>query len=171
MIESEIIKQCRRGDKTAFKAIYDTHHQGMLRVALRMLGNQQDAEDAVQSAFVKLYRGIGRFRFQSKFSTYFYRILSRVCFDMIRSRKRRQTDELQETFKIVQPQVDLKMQLEEAIAQLPERMRLCFMLFAIEELKQEDIADIMELSIGGVKSTIYQAKVRLRRILKDGTKE
>ena len=167
MIESEIIKQCQLGDVSAFKVIYETHHQSMLRVALRLLGNQQDAEDALQAAFLKLYRGIGRFRFQSKLSTYLYQILSRVCFDMLKSRKRRKTDELQEPLAVEHPQNDLKMQLEEAIASLPDRMRLCFVLFAVEGVKQEEIADIMDMSIGGVKSTVYHAKVKLRKYLKE----
>ena len=167
MIESEIIKQCQQGDVAAFKAIYDACSPSMLCVALRMLGNQQDAEDALQTAFIKLYRGIGGFRFQSQLSTYLYQILSRVCFDMIRSRKRRQSDELQDSSKIEHLQTDLKMQLEEAIARLPDRMRLCFVLFAVEGLKQEEIAEIMNLSLGGVKSTIYHAKVKLQQMLKD----
>jgi len=167
MIESEIIKQCQQGDVAAFKAIYDACSPSMLCVALRMLGNQQDAEDALQTAFIKLYRGIGGFRFQCKFSTWFYQILSRVCFDMIRSRKRRQSDELQDLSKIEHLQTDLKMQLEEAIARLPDRMRLCFVLFAVEGLKQEEIAEIMNLSLGGVKSMIYHAKVKLQQMLKD----
>ena len=167
MIESEIIKHCQRGDMAAFKTIYDAYSQSMLRVALRMLGNQQDAEDALQAAFIKLYRGISGFRFQSKFSTWFYQILSRVCFDMIRARKRRQTDELPEPPVGELPQTDLRMQLEEAIAQLPERMRLCFVLFAVEGMKQDEVADIMRLSLGGVKSNIYHAKVKLRSFLKD----
>ena len=167
MIESDTIKKCQRGDVAAFKDVYDECSQGMLRVALRMLGNQQDAEDALQTAFLKAYRNIHSFRFQSAFSTWFYQILTRVCFDMIRSRKKQKTEELDPSHKTENPRPDLKMHLEEAIGRLPDRMRLCFVLFAVEEFKQEEIAGIMNLSLGGVKSTIYHAKVKLRRMLKD----
>ena len=167
MIESEIIKQCQQGDVAAFKAIYDAYSPSMLCVALRMLGNQQDAEDALQTAFLKAYRNIHSFRFQSAFSTWFYQILSRVCFDMIRSRKKQKTEVLDPSHKTENPQPDLKMHLEEAIAHLPVRMRLCFVLYAVEGLKQEEIAEIAGLTLGGVKSTIYHAKVKLRQMLKD----
>jgi RNA polymerase sigma-70 factor (ECF subfamily) len=59
------------------------------------------------------------------------------------------------------------LQLEEAIAALPERMRACFVLFAVEELKQEEIAEILSLNIGTVKSQIFNAKTRLRALLAD----
>ena len=116
------------------------------------------------NTFVKLYRGIKNFRFQSKFSTYVFQILSRVCFDAIRTQKKHQVENLDSITSSVEPQTDLKMQLEHAIAQLPERMRLCFVLFAVEEFKVDEIAVIMNMTTGGVKSTLFQARVRLRKI-------
>jgi len=163
----DVIKQCQRGDIAAFKKLYDAYHQPMLRVAVRMLGRQQDAEDAVQTAFIKLYHGIKNFSFRSAFSTYLFRILTNVCFDAIRRQKKHQTDDLDCVTIKVEPQTDIKIQLEHAIAHLPERMRLCFVLFAVEEFKIDEIAEIMNLSAGGVKSTLYQARVRLRTMLSD----
>ncbi len=166
-METEIVKRCRRGDITAFKELYDIYHQPMLRVALRMLGQQQDAEDAVQTTFIKLYRHIGTFRFQSAFSTWLFQILSNVCFDAIRLQKKHQSDSLEWIVSSTAPQLDLKLQLEYAIDELPDRMKLCFVLFAVEDFKIEDIANILDMSIGGVKSTLFQARVRLRKILSD----
>lgn len=167
MTETEIIKRCQRGDLTAFRMIFETWHQPMLRVALRMLGNQQDAEDAVQSGFIKLHKSIGGFRFQSKLSTYLFQIVSRVCLDEIRNRRRGKWTEIDENDFPHTPDPALKITLERAIAQLPERMRLCFILFAVEELKQEDIATIMEMSLGGVKATLFQARKKLRESLNE----
>lgn len=162
-METEIVERCRRGDITAFKMIYDQYHQPMLRVALRLLGHQQDAEDAVQKTFIKLYRGIGNFRFQSRFSSYLYKILTRVCFDSLRQKRR--FSDLDTVTSTIEPSTDLRIQLEQAISELPERMRLCFVLYAIEELKQDEIAEIMSMTVGGVKATLYQARVRLRKIM------
>jgi RNA polymerase sigma-70 factor (ECF subfamily) len=166
-MEIELVKQCQRGDLNAFKKLYDRHHQSMLRVAWRMLGNQHDAEDAVQTAFIKAFRGVRHFRFQSRFSTWLFQILTNVCFDAIRTQKKHQAEDIDLVQTTTEPQTDLKIQLEQAIAALPERMRLCFILFAVEEFKIEEIAGIMDLSIGGVKSTLFQARVRLRNILSD----
>lgn len=167
MTDDELVRLCQSGDISAFKMLFDRHHQMLLRVALRLLGRQQDAEDAVQQTFINVYRGINGFRFQAKFSTFLLQILKRVCFDAMRAQKRRQHDRLEKVTKLVDPPGDLKAQLETAIGRLPERMRLCFVLFAVEELKQEDIAGIMGMTVGGVKSTLFQARVRLRRFLED----
>lgn len=165
--EPEIVRRCQSGELTAFRQIYDTFSQTFLRVALRLLGNQADAEDAVQASFLKLYRGIGRFRRESAFGTYFMRILLRVCFDLMRRRQRFQTETLTENpgLPVNNPDFDLKLDLQHALTRSPQRMRVCFVLFAVEGLKQEEIATILKISVGGVKSNIFQAKSRLRRWL------
>jgi len=147
--------------------MYDMYHQPALRIALHMLGHPQDAEDAVQILFIKLHRSIGQFHFKAKFSSYLFQILKRICFDEIRRRKRNRTAPLDKVIYSHEPNLDQKLILEAAIAKLPERMRMCFVLFAVEEQKQEEIAKIMEMSIGGVKSTLYQARIRLRKMLDD----
>jgi len=167
MIETDVIEKCRQGDVSAFKIVYDEYHQPMLRMALRLLGHQQDAEDAVQKTFIKLYRGMGNFCFQSKFSTYLFQILTRVCFDGIRLQKKHRMDDLSAVTSSTEQNAPLKIQLEQAISELPERMRLCFQLFAVEEFKLEEIAEMMDMSLGGAKSTLYQARVRLRRFLSE----
>ena len=167
MNEAEIVQKCQESDLSAFKMIYDRYKQPLLHTAFRMLGQQQDAEDAVQTAFLKLYRGIQKFRYDSKFSSYLFRILLNVCFDMLEKRKNKSV-QLNEKMELSErPKNDLKMRLEDAIGRLPERMRACFVLFAIEDIQQSEIAKILNLTVGGVKSNIYQAKARLRAILSD----
>jgi RNA polymerase sigma-70 factor (ECF subfamily) len=165
--EPEIIRRCQQGDLRAYETIYRHFEQPLLSLGLRMLGRNEDAEDAVQTTFLKLHRGLGRFRFGAKFSTYLFRIMMNVCFDMIQKHQsdRRRTQE--ETATHFSSSVELRLQLEEAIAALPKRMRACFVLFAVEELKQEEIAEILALSIGTVKSQIFNAKTRLRALLAD----
>jgi RNA polymerase sigma-70 factor (ECF subfamily) len=162
MNENEIIQRCQQHDLSAYKMIYDRYEQPLLHTALRMLGQQQDAEDAVQMTFLKLYRGIQNYNYSSKFSTYFFRILMNVCFDVLRKRKRVKVFPLEEGYASYHSRHEERMLLEEAIRALPERMRACFILFAVEELKQSEIAQILNITPGGVKSTIYHAKTRLR---------
>jgi RNA polymerase sigma-70 factor (ECF subfamily) len=162
MNESEIIQKCQQHDLSAYKMIYDRYEQPLLHTALRMLGQQQDAEDAVQMTFLKLYRGIQNYNYSSKFSTYLFRIMMNVCYDSLRKRKRVRIHPLEEWNATYHSRHEEKMVLEEAIMALPERMRACFILFAVEELKQSEIAKILNITPGGVKSTIYHAKTRLR---------
>ncbi|MCG3119309.1 MAG: ECF RNA polymerase sigma factor SigW [bacterium] len=137
-----------------------------------MLGRPEDAEDAVQMAFLKLYRGVGQFQFGAKFSTYLFRIMLNVCFDMRQKRRGHPEQALAEEMEISHaPPVDLRLQLEEAINTLPERMRACFVLFAVEEIKQDEIAEILHLSVGTVKAQIFHAKARLRLLLADAPVE
>ena len=162
MNESEIIQRCQQHDLSAYKMIYDRYKQPFLHTALRILGLQQDAEDAVQMTFLKLYRGIRNYNYSSKFSTYLFRILMNVCFDILRKRKRVRVHPLEDTNASYHSRHEEKMVLEEAILALPKRMRVCFVLFAVEELKQDEIAEILNITPGGVKSSIYHAKARLR---------
>jgi RNA polymerase sigma-70 factor (ECF subfamily) len=167
MQEREIIQRCQEGDVSAYKLVYDRYEQPLLRTALRMLRHREDAEDAVQVAFIKLYRGIQKFRYDSKFSTYLFRILMNVCFDQLEKKRKMRMQVLDSVNLSYHPRHDLRTELEEAIHALPEQQRACFVLFAIEELKQSEIAEIMGLSLGGVKSNIYHAKARLRGMLSD----
>ena len=143
----------------------------LLGVGRRMLGRQEDAEDAVQTAFLKLYRGVNQFQFNAKFSTYLLRIMMNVCFDLIQKRRGRKEQVLEDTEVSHAPRIDLRLQLEEAINALPEGMRACFVLFAVEEMKQEQIAEILHLSVGTVKAQIFHAKARLRSLLADAPLE
>lgn len=167
--ESEVMQRCQSGDLTAYHRIYETFNQTFLLVALRMLGNQQDAEDAVQVTFIKFHRSVKSFRFRSGLGTYLMRILLRVCFDSIRQRRRFQFEAIEEQQNwqpvAANPNSDLKLDLQQALTKLPERMRATFVLFAVEGLKQQEVAEILGISIGGVKSNIFHAKARLRQFL------
>ena len=167
MTENEIIGNCKEGDIQAYKLIYERYEQPLLHTACRMLGHQQDAEDAVQMTFLKLYRSIKKFRYQSKFSTYLFRILMNTCFDQLDKKKKMRTQTLEGVNPSCRPKHDLRLQLEEAISSLPDQQKACFVLYAVEEMKQDEISDVLGLSIGGVKSNIFHAKQKLRQLLSD----
>lgn len=163
--ERETIAACRRGDMGAYERLFREHSRRLLGVALRMLGDPADAEDAVQTAFIRLHRNIGRYRGEAGIGTYLMRILINVCHDMLRARKRR--FELQPAEPATTSGPDLRLQLEEAILTLPERMRACFVLYAVEGFPQKEIAEMLEIREGTVKAQVFQAKERLRALLTD----
>jgi RNA polymerase sigma-70 factor (ECF subfamily) len=181
MNEEKLIKRCQQNDMKAYKMIYQRYEQTLLRTALQILGHLQNAEDAVQTTFLKLYRGIKNFRSNAKFSTYLFRILINTCFDILRKENRMNMIVLDaDTYFDIEtnldkanpsydynPEPSVTFHLEKAIEALPPRMRTCFVLFAVEEFKQKEIAAILGLSIGAVKANIYQAKARLRARLKN----
>lgn len=163
--EEFVIRRCQDRDVSAFKQIFKQYEQPLLRSALRVTGNHQDAEDAVQTTFLKLYNSIGNFRFQSKFSTYLFRILLNTCYDIVNQKHRTDLELLEDSARSHQPEPGLKVRLEKAIEGLPQRIRACFVLFAIEGFSQKEISDIMEISVGTVKANIFRAKEKLRPCL------
>jgi RNA polymerase sigma-70 factor (ECF subfamily) len=168
--EERLLLRCRDGDLSAFHEIYTRFERPLLGTAFRLLGHRQDAEDAVHETFLKLYLHIDHYRSGSRFSTYLFRILLNSCIDILRVRKRRRTDHLDAESLPYQPYEEGLFHLQRAIDALPAQMRACFVLFAVEEFKLEEIADILDLRLGTVKATIFRAKARLRSVLMEAHK-
>lgn len=144
--------------------IYEMHSTMLFSIAMRMLRSKEDAEDALQNTFIRLFDNVKNFRFQSKFSTYLTRILINCCYDHLNKRKN-DASEIDENLPGLLSQTDLSLSLEKAISLLPLKMRECFILFAVEGFKQKEIADILEISEGTVKAHVSQAKSKLRKLL------
>ena len=165
MQEAEAIRQCQSGDPRGFRWIYDRYGQPLLAVARRMLGDAAEAEDAVQDSFIRAHRAIGRFRGDSQLGTWLFKIHMRVCLDHL-ARRRPEPREHIDTLGHASPlDHELRLTLDAAIAALPDQQRACFVLHTVSELKQEEIAESLGLSVGGVKSNIFHAKRKLRAAL------
>jgi RNA polymerase sigma-70 factor (ECF subfamily) len=162
--EEEIIERCRAGDLAAYRQVYDRYGQPLLRTAVRLLGSPQEAEDAVQETFLKLYRGMGGFRSGARFSTYLFKILHNTCLDVLR--KRRPAAEAVDAAGLdilgAPSSHELAHSLAKAVDGLPGRMKSCFVLFAVEQYSQEEVADILGVSVGTVKTSVHRARKRLR---------
>src|SRR3954465_7680065 len=84
-----VLARARQGDSDAFRALVETHSRSVFRLAFRMTGNEQDAEDVVQEAFLRAYRQLGRFESRANFGTWLYRIVSNCSVDLMRSKQAR----------------------------------------------------------------------------------
>ena len=138
----------------------------MKSIALHLLGNTSDAEDAVQEAFLKIYRGIRGFAGQASLSTWIFRILINTCRDLGRRRNRNpeQTAGRETAFKRP-PNIPLRLALEKALAQIPDNHRLVFLLFEVEGLRHSEIAAILEVPEGTSRAWLFEAKKGLQRLL------
>src|ERR1700730_11338543 len=85
-----VLARARQGDSDAFRVLVERHSRGVFRLALRMTGNEQDAEDVVQESFLRAYRQLGRFESRANFGTWLYRIVANCSVDLMRSRHARQ---------------------------------------------------------------------------------
>lgn len=164
MDEERIIERCRAGDLGAYRQIYDRYGQPLLRTAARLLGRPQEAEDAVQETFLKLFRGIHGFRRGARFSTYLFQILHNTCIDILRRRK---PDVDLEVLSVLgaRDSHELTHTLTQAIEALPVQMRASFVLFAVEEFSQEEVADILGVSVGTIKASVHRARKKLQQWL------
>ncbi len=160
--EETIIEMCRQGDLAGYRMLYDRYNAPLLRVALRMLGRLQDAEDAVQETFLKLFRSIGGFRRGARFSTYLFQILNNTCIDAIRRKKNTDADPADAETIGTASFHELSHSLTEAVDSLPEQMKACFVLFAVEQFSQEEAAEILGVSVGTVKTSVHRARKKLR---------
>jgi RNA polymerase sigma-70 factor (ECF subfamily) len=171
--EAAVVEACRSGNLDAYERLYSLHGPRMKSIALNLLGNTTDAEDAVQDAFLKIHRGLGNFRGQSAFSTWVYRIVVNACYDMRRRGLRR----LEEPAPEVQPGEEekqppapaanhpLRLALERAVGQLSETYRSVFVLYEVEGFSHAEIAGMLAISEGASKNRLFEAKRALRRML------
>lgn len=148
-----------------YRQLYERYARPLLHIGLRMLGNSGDAEDAVQETFIKVYRGIGGFKEASRFSTWLFRIHLRVCLDLLKKRKKPLLDIVRKDVQTAAPDYELKLALKKGVNALPPQQKACFVLYAVEGFKQQEIGEILNIETGTVKAHIHHAKKRLRSLL------
>src|SRR5439155_18520981 len=90
--DDDLIRAAQKGERTAFDSLVRRYDRSVLRLALHMLGNEEDAQDVHQEAFIKAYRHLSNFRFECSFYTWLYRIVTNLCLDQLRRRKSRRED-------------------------------------------------------------------------------
>ena len=173
--EMELVERCRRGDLAAFEELYRAHAGKLFSVACRMLGNPADAEDLLQEIFLSAHRKLDGFRGESALGTWLYRLATNHCLDYLRSRAARTnqlTDALDDDQGRFEPgrwglaeQAITKMDLERALAQLPEGCRAAFVLHDVEGLEHKEVAEALGIAEGTSKSQVYKARLRLRALL------
>ena len=176
--ELAIVQGVRTGDANAFETLVTAYEKTVYNLALRMVGNPQDAEDMTQEAFLKAYNSLDSFRGDSKFSVWLYRIVSNVCLDHLRKKNRRSTvslsveDDEGEEIQLdipdtaLSPEAMLEQKLtREAVRRglqsLDEDARQILLLREIQGLSYEEIAQALSLESGTVKSRIFRARKKL----------
>ena len=163
--ESDLLAACRRREIRAFEQVYLAHGSRLKSLAFQILGNRQDAEDAVQETFLKLYRGIEGFHGQSSIGTWLCRILINACYDLARKRKREADPATDEQTAGPKNHLPLKVALDDALRRIHPRHRMVFHLFEVEGLRHAEIAAILEVPEGTSKAWLFEAKKELKRML------
>ena len=183
MVDAELIARAAEGDSSAFQLLVEQHRSMVYRVAYQFAGNHYDAEDIAQDVFIKVYRSLSRFRQDSQFTSWIYRIAMNACIDHRRrqlsagatpSGARFNEDAEQQMVNTPEdgpgPETtayagELGSVLETAIGRLPHGQRIVFIMRHYEGLKLGEIASALGLAEGTVKRQLHAAVHRLRAVL------
>jgi RNA polymerase sigma-70 factor, ECF subfamily len=179
--EEELIRQAQTGDRAAFDRLVEHAYPLVFNTAYRILMDYDSASDATQTAFVRAYRSLHTFQGTSTFTTWLYRIVTNVCLDMMRKQKRQAQSLTLESEDEGQPEreipderhhperlaieSELQRTVHEALARLRPEHRLVLTLFDLSGFSYEEIAGILNMPLGTVKSRLNRARHALREEL------
>lgn len=176
--DAAVVARVREGDSDAFRVLVDRHSRSIFRLAFRMVGNEQDAEDIVQDTFVRAYRQIDRFESRSNFGTWLYRIAVNCSLDLLRQRPRRTSEPLPEegeeraadTGTQASPErlafaAQVQARVATALGDLSPAERAAFLLRHFEGHSIEEIGRILGLRTSATKHTVFRAVRKMRQAL------
>ncbi|NLV36595.1 MAG: sigma-70 family RNA polymerase sigma factor [Clostridiaceae bacterium] len=181
--EQYLLKKAKAGDVAAFEELVENYQKKLFNLAYRIVGNPEDAADMVQEALIRIFRSIAKFKEQSSFSTWIYRITTNVCLDELRKRKNKKEFSLDQ--EIHGEDGDMKRQIKSddilpdnaaereelreivnsAINSLPEDQRVVISLRDIQGLTYTEISQVLDCPEGTVKSRINRARNALKNVL------
>jgi len=184
-----LVERCRRNDEAAFSEVVERYKNKVYHYIYRMVGSSDDAEDLTQEVFLRMYASLDSFRSQASLSTWLFRIAGNLCIDHFRRSKKRRAD----AFSLDEPvgsesgdfgegashevadfsyephrlleNAELGVQVQKALAQIPEKLRAVIVLHDMEDLPYEEIAQIVGCPLGTVKSRLFNARQQLRQKL------
>jgi RNA polymerase sigma-70 factor (ECF subfamily) len=189
-----LVQRAQAGDRDALSALVQSQQTYVYSIAMSLMHNPADAADMTQEAFIRLMRSLGTYRAETKFTTWLYRLVTNICLDGLR-RRGRPVDSLDEpvsgaaggdgqtsgerladTDRWTQPEEQIELresaaEVREALQGLPAAQRLALTLHYFEDLRYEDIAEVMGLPLNTVKSHIRRGKERLALVLSNPAEE
>ncbi len=178
--DAEIIQRAQKGEEKAFEAIFNTYKRKIYYLCLRMIGgNTAEAEELTQEAFMQVFRKIQSFRGESSFSTWLHRVSVNVVLMRLRKKKPIETpiDDAEECQQSERPPKEFgapdvqltglvdRVWIERAVAKLPKGCRQVFLLHDVLGCEHNEIAAMLDYSVGNSKSQLHKARMRLRKLL------
>lgn len=168
-----LVSKAKAGDRLAFDALVTATYADAFTLAMRLMGNEEDASDVVQDAYLRAYRAISRFRGDARFSTWLYRIVANCAATSLGRRGRHRHEELDDEFVVIDEHVDRnperkasdgydRMRVQAALAALPEKLRVVVVLRDVYDLPHEAIAIELGITETAAKVRLHRARKKLR---------
>lgn len=165
MTDVELVSQVAAGDHAAFSELMRRHQEMVFAVSFRVMGTREAALDATQETFLTLFRKADRYHAEAAFTTWLYRVALNTCYDLLRKSKRRPVQPLPEYHDPVDPtagdsfaSVELRPSIEAALAAIPEEYRVAVILVDIHGLPLAEVAELLEVPVGTVKSRVFRGR-------------
>ncbi len=176
--DQQLITRAQSGEQAAFRALVDRHHRFAYAISVRLLHDPDEASDIVQDAFVRVWKNLPDFRSGHKFTTWLYRIVVNLCYDRIKMNKRRRkvfdapADGQEEEPRAGEHTPEREAELQDyrahilaAARALPPVERIVFHLRDLQDLSVEEVAGIVGISAGSVKTNLCYARKKIREAL------
>ncbi len=181
LTDLDLVQQVRNGNRQAYTELMRRYQQRVYWVARRIVGSHEDADDVAQEAFVKAYLALGDFRGDSSFFTWIYRIAVNLSLNTVRKQQvmnyLRQSPVISSVLPAKgNPHTELEFKetqsrLEQAVAHLPEKQKAVFVMRYFEEMSYDEISDVLNTSVGGLKANYFHALRKVQEYLKDEAAE
>jgi RNA polymerase sigma-70 factor (ECF subfamily) len=168
-MSAALIEAVRAGNPEALAALYREHGAALYRLAYRLTGTREDAEDVVHDVFVGLPEALIRYEERGKFTSWLKRVAARVALLRLRGRQRRREVSLDVADQKPRPPVDANViALEGAVNSLPDSLRVVIMLKEVEGYSHGEVAELLGISVAASRVRAARALARLRKALEDG---
>ena len=179
-----LVRRVQAGDSEAFEELVRRYERKVYNITYRLMGNEQDASEALQDAFLRAYRFIGKFQFKSSFFTWLYRIATNVSLSKLRKREKVDIVSIDQpvneagdlAFEIpdvkygpekLMQQRELRAAIQKAVDELADDYREVVVLRDLEGLSNEEVSNVLHLSVAAVKSRLHRGRLVLREKLKN----
>ena len=187
VLEKDILAECKKGNRNAFNILVETYQTKVFNMAYSMLSNYDDASDAAQEVFLKVYKNINKFEGKSSLSTWIYRICVNVCNDILRKRTRSipvislfssskndydeekpleikdDTPTPEERLEMTETQIEVR----RALSELSDEFKTVITLYDLEGLSYDEISEILKCPVGTIKSRLNRARKALKKNLSE----
>jgi RNA polymerase sigma-70 factor (ECF subfamily) len=176
VVTEDVLSRARSGDHAAFRVIVEAHGRDVFRLAFRITGNEEDAEDAVQETFLRAYRKLDGFEARANFGTWLYRVTANTAIDVLRRRKRtsdRSTEIEEESLPMsIAPSQESRVfgrqvreRVEAALSCLSDLERSAFVLRHFQDMSLAEVSESLETSVNATKQALFRAVRKLRKSL------
>ncbi len=174
--DEDLVRRAVDGDRAAFGIIVERHERRVYNLALRMTGREEDARDATQDAFLTALRKLASFRGEAAFTTWLHRVTVNACYDLLRKRSRTPLLSTSDEYEPEAPAwpdhadaTDLSIDVQRALLGVPQDYRVVMILHDVQDLPYEEVAAIVGIPVGTVKSRLHRGRVALARALRGGS--